>query len=502
MKLQRSALTVTPVAFWTLCSIITSGLLLVSVSAQERDYREARVYVTAPPVSAPATTTAFPAPIPLAAQLLTDRGFFALAPLEEPDEDIPTIIIDDKKTFQTILGFGGAFTDAAASVFARLPRDAQEQFLKACFDPVEGNGYTLCRTTIHSCDYSSDMYTYDDTVGDKQLKNFSIDHDRKDRIPFIQRAQAAAKGNLQLYASPWSPPGWMKTNGEMLHGGKLKPEYNQTWADYYVKYIKAYAAEGIPIWGLTVQNEALATQTWESCIFTADEERDFVKSFLGPTLKKAGLSNVKLMIWDHNRGLIYERVQPAYDDAEASRYIWGTAFHWYTGDHFDNVRMVHDAFPDKHLLYTEGGIGGTWPAALRLSKSIITDLNNWTEGWDVWNLILDQDNGPRHAGDVPGVHRNTIANANTTTGEITYNPPYYVLGQFSRFIHPGAKRIVCTSTSDDFIATAALNPDGKIAVVVFNLKDRETFMRVWLRGQFVKYQCPPNATITFILQPI
>jgi glucosylceramidase len=164
--------------------------------------------------------------------------------------------------------------------------------------------------------------------------------------------------------------------------------------------------------------------------------------------------------------------------------------------------MVHDAFPDKHLLYTEGGIGGTWPAALRLSKSIITDLNNWTEGWDVWNLILDQDNGPRHAGDVPGVHRNTIANANTTTGEITYNPPYYVLGQFSRFIHPGAKRIVCTSTSDDFIATAALNSDGKIAVVVFNLKDRETFMRVWLRGQFVKYQCPPNATITFILQPI
>jgi glucosylceramidase len=208
------------------------------------------------------------------------------------------------------------------------------------------------------------------------------------------------------------------------------------------------------------------------------------------------------MIWDHNRGLIYERVQPAYDDAEASRYIWGTAFHWYTGDHFDNVRMVHDAFPDKHLLYTEGGIGGTWPAALRLSKSIITDLNNWTEGWDVWNLILDQDNGPRHAGDVPGVHRNTIANANTTTGEITYNPPYYVLGQFSRFIHPGAKRIVCTSTSDDFIATAALNSDGKIAVVVFNLKDRETFMRVWLRGQFVKYQCPSNATITFILQPI
>ena len=496
--------TVYPTGLRTLFFTVISCLLLVSASAADRDYREARVYVTAPPPAvAPApATSALPTAITPAAQLLTDRGFFALAPLDEPDEDIPTIIIDDKKTFQTIVGFGGAFTDAAAAVFAKLPKDAQEQFLKACFDPIEGNGYTLCRTTIHSCDYSEDMYTYDDTAGDKELKNFTIDHDRKDRIPFIKRAQAAAKGKLQLYASPWSPPDWMKTNGEMLHGGKLKPEYDQTWADYYVKYIKAYAAEGVPIWGLTVQNEALATQTWESCIFTADEERDFVKNFLGPTLKKAGLSDVKLMIWDHNRGLIYERVQPAYDDKEASDYIWGAAFHWYTGDHFDNIRIVHDAFPDKHLLYTEGGIGGTWLAALRLSRSVITDLNNWTEGWDVWNLILDQDNGPRHAGDVPGVHRNTIVNANTTTGEITYNPPHYVLGQFSRFIRPGAKRIVSTSTSDDFIATAALNSDGKIAVVVFNLQNHETFMRVWLHGKFVKYQCPPNATITFLLQPV
>jgi glucosylceramidase len=166
--------------------------------------------------------------------------------------------------------------------------------------------------------------------------------------------------------------------------------------------------------------------------------------------------------------------------------------------------MVHDAFPGKHLLYTEGGIGGTWPAALRLSKSVITDLNNWTEGWDVWNLILDQVNGPRHAGDIPGAgrYKSTVVNANTNTGEVTYNPPHYVLGQFSRFIRPDAKRIVCTSNSDDFIATAALNADGKIAVVALNLQDREIFMRVWRHGKFVKYKCPANGTVTFILQPI
>jgi glucosylceramidase len=462
-------------------------LLVEPVFAQKRDYKEAHVYITAP-----ATATA-------PALLRSDRGFQALDSIATPDEHIPAIIIDDTRTFQTIEGFGGAFTDAAAITFGKLAKDAQESFLKASFDPVEGNGYTLCRTTIHSCDYSAEMYTYDDTPGDKELKNFSIAHDLKDRIPFIKRAQAAAKGNLRLFASPWSPPGWMKTNGEMLHGGKLKPEYNQTWADYYVKYIKAYAAKGIPMWGLTVQNEALAVQVWESCIFTAEEERDFVKDFLGPTLHKAGLSNVKLMIWDHNRGLMYQRVQPTYDDKEASKYVWGTAFHWYTGDHFDNVRMVHDAFPDKHLLYTEGGLGGSWSSAHRLAKNVILDLNNWTEGWVIWNLMCDQNNGPRHVGGLGG---STSVNADTTTGKITYNPPHYVFGQFSRFIRPGAKRIPCTSNSDDFLATAAVNPDGTVAVVVHNLQDHEIFFRVWRDGKSLRYTSPPNATLTLILQPI
>src|SRR5674476_433444 len=206
MKLVTSTPTAARTALRALCFTITSGLLLVSASAQERDYREARVYVTAPPGPAPATNTAFPAPASVPAQLLTDRGFFPLAPLDEPDEDIPTIIIDDKKTFQTILGFGGAFTDAAATVFAKLSKDAQEQFLKACFDPVEGNGYTLCRTTIHSCDYSDDMYTYDDTAGDKELKNFTIDHDRKDRIPFIKARPGRRQGQTPALRLALEPP--------------------------------------------------------------------------------------------------------------------------------------------------------------------------------------------------------------------------------------------------------------------------------------------------------
>ena len=353
---------------------VAVALWALPAFGQPRSYVEARLYVTAPSPS----------------QLLADRGFSAFEPLEQPDENYPTVMIDPDRTFQSIEGFGGAFTDAAADVFAALPPASQEQFLRAAFDPVDGNGYNLCRTTIHSCDYAAGMYTYDEVPGDKELAHFSIDHDRQNRLPFIKRAQAAAGGLLRLYASPWSPPAWMKTNDDMKHGGKLKPEYRQTWADYFVKYVKAYAAEGVPMWGLTVQNEALATQVWESCLFTANEEREFVRDYLGPTLRRQGLASVKLMIWDHNRGLVYQRAQAAYSDPQASQYIWGTAFHWYVGDHHDNVRVLHDAFPEKGLLFTEGSVRGTWEAAFRLARNVILDLNNWTAGWTVWNLLLDE----------------------------------------------------------------------------------------------------------------
>lgn len=454
-------------------------IFYMQATGQTRNYLEAQVYITAESTS----------------QLLADRGFRAFEPLEQPDENYPTIMIDVDKTFQTIEGFGGAFTDAAAITFGKLPKDKQEEFLKACFDPVEGNGYNFCRTTIHSCDYSAEMYTYDDVAGDKELIHFSIAHDLKYRVPFIKRALETAKGNIKIYASPWSPPAWMKTNNDMLHGGKLKPEYNQTWADYFVKFVKAYEKEGIPMWGLTVQNEAMAVQVWESCIFTAAEERDFVRDYLGPTLKKNGLSDLKLMIWDHNRGIMYQRAEVAYEDPAASKYIAGMAFHYYVGDHFDNVRMVHDAFPDKMLIYTEAGMSGSWRTGVNVAKNMIIDLNNWTNGWTFWNLLLDENRGPRHAGGLGGT---SIVTANTKTGEISFNPPYYYFGHFSRFIKPGAKRIACTSNSDDFLATAFINKDKKIAAVMLNISDSDRIFQLWVDGKVLKATAPPKAIITMV----
>ena len=227
-------------------------------------------------------------------------------PMPQPLETQICVFVEPKNTFQTFLGIGAALTDSSAETFAKIPKEKQEEFLTAYFDKEKGIGYTLARTNIHSCDFSSGSYTYVDE-GDKDLKSFNVEHDRKYRIPFIKRAIKAAGGKLPMFASPWSPPAFMKTTGKMLKGGKLKPEFAASWAEYYTKFIKAYEKEGIPIWGISIQNEPMATQTWESCIYSAEEERDFLKNHLGPTMKKAGLGDKKIIVWDHNRDLIYQR---------------------------------------------------------------------------------------------------------------------------------------------------------------------------------------------------
>jgi glucosylceramidase len=460
-------------------SIFVYSGAVTPVTGQVKDYQEAKIYLTSE------------SPI----HQLSYEGRRAFEPLDQPDENYPTIMIDVKKSFQTIEGFGGAFTDATAVTFSKMPADKQEAFLTAYFDPDKGHGYNLCRTTIHSCDFSDEMYTYDDVAGDKELKNFSIAHDQQFRIPLIRRALKLAQGNIKIFASPWSPPAWMKTNNNMLYGGKLLPEYFQTWADYFVKYVKAYEKEGIPMWGLTVQNEPMAVQIWESCVFTAEEERDFVRDYLGPTLEKNGLSKLKLMIWDHNRGIMYQRAQVVYDDPKASKYVWGTAFHWYVGDHYDNVRLVHDAFPDKKLIYTEAGMGHDWRTGVNLAKNLIYDLNNWTNAWTHWNMLLDEKGGPNHVG---GGGREMIA-YDTRSGELTINPPYYFFGHFCRFIKPGAKRIACTSNNDDLIATAFTNTDGSVAVVILNLADSEKMLQLWIDKKAAKTTCPAHGIMTMIL---
>lgn len=427
-------------------------------------------------------------------------------PFGQPLETQVCVFIDPNRTFQTMLGIGGALTDASAEVYAKLPEASQKKLMEAYFDPQKGIGYTLARTNIASCDFSSDSYNY---VADQDslLRTFSVAHDEKYRIPFIKQAIAAAGGKLTLFVSPWSPPAWMKTNHNVLKGGKLLPQYRQAWANYFVKFIKTYESKGVPVWGLSVQNEPMATQTWESCIYTADEERDFIKNFLGPTLQKNGLQGKKLIAWDHNRDLIYQRASTILEDPAAAKFVWGIGFHWYetwtgSGMEFENLRRVKEAFPDKNLIFTEGCVESyktarltDWALGERYGLSLVNDFNCGTVGWTDWNILLDENGGPNHVGNFcfAPVH------ANTKTGELIFTNSYYYLGHFSKFIHPGAKRIACSSNRDKLQATAFINPDGSIAVVVLNLSGDKIAYKLWLKGRAASVESLPHSIATLVL---
>ena len=359
-----------------------------------------------------------------------DTGLTDRPPVTEKEE---YIFVDPSKTFQSILGIGGALTDASAETFYKLPANRRREFLKAYFDAQDGIGYSLGRTHIHSCDFSSESYTYVED-GDTQLDTFNISHDLKYRVLFIKEVLSAVGTNhFTLFASPWSPPGWMKDNGDMLHGGRLKPEYDATWARYCCKFIRAYEQEGIPIWGMTVQNEPLAVQPWESCVFSAGEERDFVKNYLGPALRSAGLKDKRIIVWDHNRGLMYDYASTILDDPAAAKYVWGVGYHWYVGDHFENVKRVKEAYPKTHLLFTEGCNGpfdsaklNDWQWGELYGRSMINDFNNGAEGWTDWNVLLDENGGPNHVQNFcfAPIH------ADTKTGNLVYMNSYFLYRPF------------------------------------------------------------------------
>jgi glucosylceramidase len=425
----------------------------------------------------------------------------------QPLETQPCIFVDPGKTFQTFIGIGGAITDASAETFAKLPKSKQLEIIQNYYDVNKGIGYSLARTNIHSCDFSSGSYTYVDDK-DVALKSFSVAHDKEFRIPMIKQAIATAGGKLTMYASPWSPPAWMKDSKNMLKGGKLLPAFYQPWAEYYVKFIKAYEAEGIPMWGLSVQNEPMATQTWESCIYTGEEERDFIKNHLGPTLHKAGMADKKLIAWDHNRDLIYQRASTVLDDPEAAKYVWGIGFHWYEswtggGNIYDNVKRVAETYPDKNLIFTEGcaesfkmdKING-WNWGEMYGRSMINDFNNGTVAWTDWNILLDETGGPNHVGNFcfAPVH------ADTKTGQIYYMNSFYYIGHFSKFIRPGAKRIISSASRGQLLTTAFINTDGKIAVVVMNQSNDKISYRLWIAGQAAEVTSLPHSIQTLVVE--
>ena len=378
------------------------------------------------------------------------------------------IKIHKKNLKQTVLGFGGSFTESSASIYHDLSQTKKDEIIEAYFGET-GNNYSMGRTHINSCDFSLENYAHCETPGDIDLKNFSISRNKKDLIPFIKDALRLTKNKFRIMASPWSPPSWMKTNGQMNEGGKLKEEYKRAWSDYYCKFIEFYHGEEVPIWGISVQNEPEAKQTWDSCLYTAEEERDFIKYFLGPSLERHNLLDKKVIIWDHNRDMMVERARTVLRDPEAAKFVWGTGFHWYCGDHFDNVQKVHDEFPDKNLIFTEGCQEGgphlgSWDLGERYATSIINDLNRWTVAWLDWNLILNTQGGPNHVGN----YCSAPMIVDTNTQEILYQSSYYYIGHFSRFIKQGDSILeIENDTSLLSLSSVSKNRD-KVNTVILN----------------------------------
>lgn len=435
---------------------------------------------------------------------LTDTLHFE--PHPQPLETDICVFVDPTRRFQKITGFGGAITDASAETFARLPPSLQDSVLTAYYDPNKGIGYTFGRTNMASCDFSRETYNYV-TDQDTSLGSFSVAHDEKYKIPMIKRVNEKLAGKLNLFASPWSPPAWMKDNKDVLHGGHLLKAYYPVWAHYFIKFIQAYKAQGIDLWGISVQNEPMAKQRWESCIFTAEEERDFIKNALGPALEKNQLQDKKLIAWDHNRDLLFQRASVLLSDTAAARYIWGLGFHWYetwTGSSqlYGNVQRVHEAFPDVHLLFTEGckekfdfAKINDWGLGELYGDNILNDLNNGITAYCDWNILLDQTGGPNHVGNfcfAPII-------ADVPNQKLHFTNEFWYIGQFSKFIRPEARRVSTSTNRDVLQATSFLNQDGKLVVIVLNKTDQPIAYKLWIDGSWAPSVSRPHSISTTVI---
>lgn len=416
------------------------------------------------------------------------------------EETTNNITLFPEKELQTITGFGGAFTESSAYLLNRLSKENRDQIINAYFSK-EGANYSLTRTHMNSCDFSLSQYSYAPVEGDLELENFSIEEDQADLIPMIKDAIAASQDGFEIFASPWTAPPWMKDNKKWV-GGKLLPEYYDTWALFFSKYVDAYKEQGIDIWGFTVENEPLGNgNNWESMHFTPDEMTNFVQNHLGPKLENDGKGDLKILGYDQNREHLKEWVDSMYKDEASSKYFDGTAIHWYasTFEYFpDELQYAYQKAPNKYLIETEGCIDSETPRweddawywkkeatdwgwdwapedqkhlhpkyapVNRYARDIIGCLNNRVDGWVDWNMVLDKQGGP-----------NWFKNwcvapiiVDPDADEVYFTPLYYTMAHFSKYIRPGAKVIEIEKPDfEKFMVTAAKNPDGSIAVVLFN----------------------------------
>lgn len=442
-------------------------------------------------------------------------------------EDTIKLFPEDK--LQTIIGFGGAFTESTAHLLNQLSESNRNRILEAYFSD-SGAAYSLTRTHINSCDFSLTNYCYVDD-DDTELKSFSIEKDRKDIIPIIKEALRISRDGFSIVASAWTAPPWMKDNKSWV-GGKLLPEYRDIWAKYIAKYLLAYRLEGIDIWGMTVINEPNGNgNNWESMHFTPDEMTDFVVRHLGPTLEATELGDIKILGYDQNRLELPRWIDSMYGSQASYKYFDGCAIHWYdsTFDYFPaELQYAHSKAPEKYLIQTEACIdadvprwkddewywkqeatdwGWDWAPAeqkhlhpqytpvFRYARDIIGCLNNWVNGWIDWNMVLDRQGGPNWFKNwciAPVI-------VDPEKDEVYFTPLYHVMAHFSRYIRPEAVVIKAEVSDNELMATAAINKDGSMVSVVFNPTEKEKTFLLQIEKEAYGIKISPKAIQTIVI---
>lgn len=484
---------------------------------------------------------------------------------------------------QTMVGVGTSFTEASAFVLAHLDEDRRREVMNSIY-AESGANFAMARTHVGANDFSvTGKYSYAAVEDDEALEHFSIAVDKEgfrraeypgirdesfDLLPMIKEAlsikEAQEEKDLRIIASAWTAPPWMKDIEDWYiggtpdvpggTGGELKSEYVPTYADYLVKYLDAYRDEGVDIWGLTPVNEPHGVNgQWESMIFTPESQRDFIKAHLGPKLKSSANGDVKLLIYDQNRGGMEQWADTILGDPEAASYVYGTAVHWYESTFRvfeDALDRVHEKFPDFDIIHTEGTIDdlgkpapvgiidtvryqesgwfdndafwwndnatdwaytATWAANAeehpiytpvhRYARNIIVSFNHWMSGWVDWNVVLDSNGGPNHVGNFCGAPIMIDLN----TGQVYYTPIYYVLAQFSRTIRPGDKAVQTTThldglDEDALHASATVNDSGLLSVQLLNTTKEPQSFALQIGAQFADVKIPANAIQTVRVQ--
>lgn len=418
----------------------------------------------------------------------------------DPGTENKVINLYPELTYQTLEGFGGAITDSAGYVYSQMDEKSRVELLEAYFHP-EGMNYQMVRVHLDSCDFSLGQYEAVSDPEDRELKSFSMERTEKYILPMLRDAEKIFGKKLPLMLSPWSPPAFMKTNGLREQGGGLKPEYRELWAEYLCRYIREFQRLGFTVRRISLQNEPHAVQTWDSCIVTAQEQKEFLRDFMYPAMRRYGLEDVEVYLWDHNKERVYEWMRDVIDE-ETEPMVAGAAFHWYSGDHFEALDLARQTFPDKKLILSESCIefykydaDNALGAAQSMAHELMGDLNHGMSAFYDWNLVLDETGGPNYVQNYCLAPYLYDAQSKKLLPQLIQKYMYH----FCHYLMPGSVRIGTSRYCDVVEATAWRRPDGSVAVVLLNKVERPMPVCLRMDGKLAELLLYPDSISTCVI---